>query len=192
MSLYSYKKLPVFLSLLFFHKDDFFRSCGHLSLETVKESPTSTASWDATCALHSEQQVTRILHGHVHWWVQNLFRSWAWTIGLDWAQKKTYTWYSIQINQPAKCNSFTSLLLDVYVWLNMFRALLRPSSGAYNCTRSLCGDRPLPRLSGKLIHFPLSLGKGRSPRGYINQRLQIEFRASDNEQCAARKMLSLQ
>jgi hypothetical protein len=32
---------------------------------------------------------------------------------------------------------FTSLLLDVYVWLNMFRAPLRPSSGAYNCTRSL-------------------------------------------------------
>jgi hypothetical protein len=43
----------------------------------------------------------------------------------------------IQINQPTKCNSFTSLLLDVYVWLNMFRAPLRPSSGAYNCTRNL-------------------------------------------------------
>jgi hypothetical protein len=32
---------------------------------------------------------------------------------------------------------FTSLLLDVYVWLNMFRALSRPSSGAYNCVSSL-------------------------------------------------------
>jgi hypothetical protein len=32
---------------------------------------------------------------------------------------------------------FHSLLLDVYVWLNMFRALLRPSSGAYNCISSL-------------------------------------------------------
>jgi hypothetical protein len=31
----------------------------------------------------------------------------------------------------------TSLLLDVYVWLNMFRVPLRPSSGAYNCTISL-------------------------------------------------------
>jgi len=41
----------------------------------------------------------------------------------------------IQIIQPMKCNSFTSLLLDVYVWLNMFRASPRPSSGAYNCTR---------------------------------------------------------
>jgi len=43
----------------------------------------------------------------------------------------------IQINQPMKCNSFTSLLLDLYVWLSMFRAPLRPSLGAYNCTRSL-------------------------------------------------------
>ena len=45
--------------------------------------------------------------------------------------------YWIQINQPTRCNNFTSLLLDVYVWLNMFRAPRRPSSGAYNCTRSL-------------------------------------------------------
>ena len=43
----------------------------------------------------------------------------------------------IQINEPTRCNSFTSLLLDVYVWLNMFRASPRPFSGAYNCTRSL-------------------------------------------------------
>jgi len=44
---------------------------------------------------------------------------------------------TIQINQPTRCNSFTSLLLDTYVWLDMFRAPLRPSSGAYNWTRSL-------------------------------------------------------
>jgi hypothetical protein len=43
---------------------------------------------------------------------------------------------SIQIIQPTRCNSFTGLLLDVYVWPNMFRASPRPSSGAYNCTRS--------------------------------------------------------
>jgi len=42
-----------------------------------------------------------------------------------------------QINQPTRCISFTSLLLDVYVWLNMFRASPRPSSGAYNCNRNL-------------------------------------------------------
>ena len=45
--------------------------------------------------------------------------------------------HTIQINQSTRCSSFTILLLDIYVWLNMFRAPLRPSSGAYNCTRSL-------------------------------------------------------
>jgi len=33
---------------------------------------------------------------------------------------------------------------------------------------------------------------GRSPHVYINQRLQIQFRAPDDEQCAAQNMLSLQ
>ena len=36
----------------------------------------------------------------------------------------------IQINQPTRCNNFSSLLLYVYVQLNMFRASSRPSSGA--------------------------------------------------------------
>jgi hypothetical protein len=45
--------------------------------------------------------------------------------------------HTIQMNQPTRCNSFTGLLLDIYVWLNMFQAPLHPSSGAYNCTRSL-------------------------------------------------------
>jgi hypothetical protein len=39
---------------------------------------------------------------------------------------------------------------------------------------------------------PLNLDNGRSPHVYINQRLQIEFRAPDDEWFAARKMLSLQ
>jgi hypothetical protein len=34
--------------------------------------------------------------------------------------------------------NFTSLLLNVYVLFNMFRAPFRPSSGAYNCTSNLC------------------------------------------------------
>ena len=56
-----------------------------------------------------------------------------------------------------------------------------------NCICSLwfiypCGDRPLPRLSGEI--FPLGLGNGRSPHGYINQRLQIQLRAPDDERCA--------
>ena len=45
--------------------------------------------------------------------------------------------HTFQINQPTRCNNFTSLLLDVYVWLKIFRAPLRPSSGAYDCTSNL-------------------------------------------------------
>jgi len=79
----------------------------------------------------------------------------------------------------------------------MFRVAHRSSSGVLNCICSFwfiypCGDRPLKRLSGKWIHFPVSLGNGRSPHGCINQRLQIQFRAPDDERCAPRNMLSLQ
>jgi hypothetical protein len=44
--------------------------------------------------------------------------------------KKKRTEFAIQINQPTRCNNFSSLLLDVYLQLNMFRASSRPSSGA--------------------------------------------------------------
>jgi hypothetical protein len=37
---------------------------------------------------------------------------------------------SIQINQPTRCNNLSSLLLDVYVQLNMFQASSRPPLGA--------------------------------------------------------------
>ena len=68
----------------------------------------------------------------------------------------------------------------VYWRLNMFRASYRSSSGVLNCICNLwftytCGDRPLSRLSGKWIHFPLRLDKGRSPHAYANQRLQIQL-----------------
>jgi len=52
--------------------------------------------------------------------------------------RKSVHHHTIQISQLTRCNTVTSLLLHVYVWLNMFRAPLRPSSGAYKCTRSLC------------------------------------------------------
>jgi len=51
--------------------------------------------------------------------------------------RKSVHHHTIQIIQPTRSNSFTSLLFDVYVWLNLFRASPRPSSGAYNCTRRL-------------------------------------------------------
>jgi hypothetical protein len=38
--------------------------------------------------------------------------------------------HTIQTNQPTRCKDFSSLLLDVYVQLNMFRASSRPSLGA--------------------------------------------------------------
>jgi len=64
---------------------------------------------------------------------------------------------SIPINQPTRCNSLTSLLLDVYVWLNMFRAPLRPSSGTYNYTRSLRQNSVSVRSnSTKKSHHPLN------------------------------------
>jgi hypothetical protein len=37
--------------------------------------------------------------------------------------------HTFQIKQPARCNNFSSLLLDVYIQLIMFRASSRPSSG---------------------------------------------------------------
>jgi len=65
--------------------------------------------------------------------------------GLDWVAKvsdiglslREFRKIKIQINEPTRYNSFTSLLLDVYASLNMFRAPPRPSSGAYNCIYSL-------------------------------------------------------
>jgi hypothetical protein len=51
----------------------------------------------------------------------------------------------IQITQTKNCNIFTSLLLDVYMWLNMFRATPHPSSRPYNC-------------AGSLVVLPLEIG----------------------------------
>jgi len=35
------------------------------------------------------------------------------------------------------------------------------------------------------FYWALSLGNSRSPYGHINQRLKIQFRAPDDERCAA-------
>ena len=40
--------------------------------------------------------------------------------------------------------------------------------------------------------LPLRLDNGRSPHAYVNLRLQIQFRAPDDERYAARNMLSLE
>ena len=66
----------------------------------------------------------------------------------------------------------------------MFRAAHRSSSGALTVFAA----------SGLYTHIVTGrcLGNGQSPYGHINQRLQIQFRAPDDERCAARNMLSLQ
>ena len=115
-------------------------------------------------------------------------------------------WLSRNTNKMQLCNRI--YYSKVYWRLNIFRAAHRSSSGTLNCICSVwfiytCGDRPLSSLSGKWIsishsaltmeiHFPLRLDNDRSPHGYINQRLQIQFRVPDDEQCVARNMLSLQ
>jgi hypothetical protein len=43
---------------------------------------------------------------------------------------KSVRHHTFQINQSTRCINFSSLLLDVYVQLNMFRAPACPSSGA--------------------------------------------------------------
>jgi len=79
--------------------------------------------------------------------------------------------------------------------LNMFRAAHR---GFLNAQHVSSGT-PLIIRSSKLYlgtahstgHCPLNLGNGQSPHGHINQRLQIQFIAPDDERCAARNMLSI-
>jgi hypothetical protein len=55
--------------------------------------------------------------------------------------------HTFQINQPTRCNNFSSLLLDVYsyVQLNMFRASSRPSSGAQQLQHQQLLVLPLER-----------------------------------------------
>jgi hypothetical protein len=82
----------------------------------------------------SLSELSSLFYSRPHLYTCFVFLFWLYVhpwMGYDWLC------FSIQINQPTRCNSFTSLLFGVYVWLNTFRAPLRPSSGAYNCTKSL-------------------------------------------------------
>jgi hypothetical protein len=96
--------------------------------------------------------------------------------------------HTIQTNQPTRCNSFTSLLFDVYVWLNMFRAPLRPLSEAYNCTRSLWFYRWSVAVGTLLVVvWQVNLPVGRSDHDKqhryhhvptVNQRLLLQLLSS--------------
>jgi hypothetical protein len=81
-------------------------------------------------------------------WINYIFSAYPVGSGLDYRYLEQGFWWILsgrQIAYGTNSNKwtnkmqiyFTNLLPDVYVWLNMFRASPRPSSGAYNCTRSL-------------------------------------------------------
>jgi hypothetical protein len=99
----------------------------------VHQKSQHRLTWDRTLAsLVTGRRLTASRYGTTEEWVESKVTT------------KTYLTlaspchhHTIQKNQPTRCNSFTRLLLDVYVWLNMFRAPLRPSSGAHNCTSNL-------------------------------------------------------
>ena len=61
------------------------------------------------------------------------------------------------MNQPTRCNNFSSLLLDVYLQLNVFRASSRPSSGATTTAVAASG---LPSELGD----GSAVGRGRTGR----------------------------
>jgi hypothetical protein len=65
--------------------------------------------------------------------------------------------HTFQINQPTRCKNFSSLLLDVYVQLNMFWAPPCPSSGATTTTIAASG-LPLERGGSSAV------GRGRACR----------------------------
>ena len=99
---------------------------------------------------------------------------------------------TIQIIQPTRCNSFTSLLLDVYVWLNMFRASPHPSSEAYNCTRSLWFYR-WREAAGALLVMVWQTTTNNAPATslqQLNQRLLVQLYAPDDGRGDVRSMLS--
>jgi hypothetical protein len=106
---------------------------------------------------------------------------------------KLYT--SVQMIQPTRCNSFTSLLLDVYVWLNMFRASPRPSSGAYNYSMSLWFKRWRLAAGDLLVVVwqTCQTTTNNSPAANLqrlNQRLLLQLYAPDDRRGDARNMLS--
>ena len=100
---------------------------------------------------------------------------------------------AIQINQPTRCNSFTSLLLDVYLQLNMFRASPRPSSWAYNWIMNLWFYRWSVVVGALLVVVSRPRPTTRLPATTNvckTRGCNYSFCAPDDERCVARNMLS--
>jgi hypothetical protein len=100
--------------------------------------------------------------------------------------------HMIQIIQLTRCNSFTSLLLDVYVWLNMFWESPCRSSGAYNCTRGLWFSRWREAV-GALLIVVCQTTTSNAPTASLqpfNQWPLVQLYVSDDERGDTRNMLS--
>jgi len=100
--------------------------------------------------------------------------------------------HMIQMIQPTRCNSFTSLLLDVYVWFNVFRASHLPSSGAYNCTRSLWLNRWRAAAAALLVMVCRTTTNDAPAAALqrLNQRLLVQLYAPDDGRWDAQNKLS--
>ena len=92
--------------------------------------------------------------------------------------------------QPTRCNSFTSLLLDVYVWLNMFRDASPPIARSIQLHEEPL-VLPLERCcswSGRCQTTTNNAPVASLQR--LNQRLLVRLYAPDYERGDARNMLS--
>jgi hypothetical protein len=93
------------------------------------------------------------------------------------------------------CWSWSGRFLDVYIWLNMFRGSPRPSSGAYNCTRSLWFYRWWEVAGALLVVVWQVSARPRPttlqplPSNGKNQRLLVQL-SPDDRRGDARNMLS--
>jgi hypothetical protein len=79
----------------------------------------------AKCQLNEKKNVSKALVIYIYEFIYVFVCCEFWV-----ARIKGRTQNVIQIDQLTRCNNFSSLLLDVYVQLNMFRVSSRPSLGA--------------------------------------------------------------
>jgi len=91
----------------------------------------------ACCISTYAVAICPVLLGQIHFFVQKFLSGRiSWICGnvqifiAKFEVCKSVHHHTFQINQPTRCNNFSSLLRDVYVQLNMFRASSRPSSRA--------------------------------------------------------------
>jgi hypothetical protein len=85
------------------------------------------SQWQLLCTFICTRWVPAPCLGHLSWF-SHFKGEYFWQTHV--LEAKYLSSYYFQIKQPTRCNSSSSLLLDVYIQLIMFRASSRPSSGA--------------------------------------------------------------